>query len=97
MGLGLLFLILQLIKLGLREVKSLVQGHTAELSLKIKVHGLLRRSSFPSQRSLLCQDLEEEAEVMLGAKEVPRPSSELFATKLFNPVVMSRCFESEPS
>lgn len=78
-------------------MKSLVQGHTAELRLKTKVHGLLRWGSFPSQRSLLCQDLEEEAEVMLGAKEVPRPSSELSAARLFSPVVVSRCFESEPS
>lgn len=44
-----IFPILRLGKLGLREVKSLVQGHTMELRLKTKAHEILRWGSFQSQ------------------------------------------------
>lgn len=44
-----IFPILQLRKLGLREVRSLAQGHTVELGLKTKARELLRWGPFCSQ------------------------------------------------
>lgn len=73
---------LQQRKLGLREVKSLVQGHTAELRLKTKAMDFSSGALSPVRSDCYLRDLEEGAEGMLGAKEVPGPGSELSPGRL---------------